>query len=689
MKWLYSGWAVAITIVLLAALRITDPVPLQSLRSQTFDYYQKLDEINESNDVVLLNIGEQSLSVNGQWPWPRQYFAQLIVDLATKNSGVIGWTVMFPEADRFGGDNVFADFLNQNVVNVPGARRNPVNYNVLSQTPSVKGIKDTGPHIGTGTIGPVPAQEYLLTWPNLVTNIPILEVASNGKGVNASAPQPDNQTRTYPLAITVSDKIYPSFAVEMLRVKTGRPSYVIKTSEIGIQEVAVPPYEPIITQPNGTAYIRFNNTFEEIEYTGADSVPDLAGKFVIVGVTAEGIANPVPTPRGNLYPQHIQAHMLQNFIDGSNITRNELSSLVELLCALLSMILIAIVIYKLPVWAGLVTTVTIIGGIVYYSVHSYTTNLVLFDATFPAISAFLIFSHASFNNFWIQFKLREQIKKQFEHYLAPAMVKKLQKNPELLQLGGETKTMTYLFSDIRGFTPISEQFKTDPQGLGKLINKYMTPMTNLVMENNGTVDKYIGDALMAIWGAPLDIEDHAQQAVDTARAMEPALAKLNKELREEGLMELSIGIGINTGDAVVGNMGSDQRFDYSVLGDSVNLAARLEAQTKEYGVFFMFTEHTLAQINKEENLVMLDKIAVKGQTAPVSIYTILNDDKYARTVRRMVDAYQDREWSTCANQISILKEHGWNDTLANMYAERITRPCPEGEWDGVDRKTSK
>ena len=689
MKWLYSGWAVAITIVLLAALRVADPIPLQSFRSQTFDYYQQLDDIKQSNDVVLLNIGEQSLSVNGQWPWPRQYFAQLVVDLATKNSGVIGWTVMFPEADRFGGDNVFADFLNQNVVNVPGARRNPVNYNVLSQTPSIKGIKTTGPHIGTGTIGSIPAQEFLLKWPNLVTNISMLEVVSNGKGVNASAPQPDNQTRTYPLAITVSDKIYPSFAVEMLRVKTGRPSYVIKTSEIGIQEVAVPPYEPIVTQPNGTAYIRFNNQFEEIEYTGADSVPDLAGKFVIVGVTAEGIANPVPTPRGNLYPQHIQAHMLQNFIDGSNITRNELSSLVELLCALLSMILVALAIYKLPVWAGLCTSVCIIAVNVYSSIHLYITDLVLFDATFPALSAFLIFTQSSFNNFWIQFKLREQIKKQFEHYLAPAMVKKLQKNPELLQLGGETKTMTYLFSDIRGFTPISEQFKTDPQGLGRLINKYMTPMTNLVMENNGTVDKYIGDALMAIWGAPLDIEDHAQQAVDTARAMEPALAKLNKQLKEEGLMELSIGIGINTGDAVVGNMGSDQRFDYSVLGDSVNLAARLEAQTKEYGVFFMFTEHTLAQINKEENLVMLDKIAVKGQTAPVSIYTILNDDKYARTVRRMVDAYQDREWSTCATQIQILKEHKWNDTLADMYAERITRPCPEGEWDGVDRKTSK
>ena len=243
------------------------------------------------------------------------------------------------------------------------------------------------------------------------------------------------------------------------------------------------------------------------------------------------------------------------------------------------------------------------GGIVYYSVHSYTANLVLFDATFPVLSAFLIFTQSSFNNFWIQFKLREQIKKQFEHYLAPAMVKKLQKNPELLQLGGETKTMTYLFSDIRGFTPISEQFKTDPQGLGKLINRYMTPMTDLVMENEGTVDKYIGDALMAIWGAPLDIDDHAQRAVDTAMAMEPALLELNKNLKKDGLMELSIGIGINTGDAVVGNMGSDQRFDYSVLGDSVNLAARLEAQTKEYGVFFMFTEHTLKQISIPKNLV--------------------------------------------------------------------------------------
>jgi adenylate cyclase len=689
MKWLYSGYAVAVSIVLLLALRVFDPTPLQSLRGQVFDSYQQLDEIQQSENVVILNIGEKTLAKYGQYPFPRQYYAQMVIDLATKNSGVTGWTIMFPEEDRFQGDESFAGIMQQNVMNIPGARKNPVNVNVLSQTPSIKGVKSTGPHIGTGTIGPVPAKDYLLTWPNLVTNVPMLEVVANGKGVNASAPQPDNQTRTYPLAITVGDKIYPSFAVEMLRVHTGKPSYIIKTSEIGIQEVAVPPFDPIVTQPNGTAYIRFNNTFDEIEYEGAESIPDLMGKWVIIGVTAEGIANPVPTPRGNLYPQHIQAHMLQNFIDGSNITRSQLSSLIELLIASVTMLLVALAVYRLPLLLTAPIALTILGGIAYFSVYKYTSSLVLLDATFPVLSGFLVFTQAAFNNFYKQFKLREQIKKQFEHYLAPAMVKKLQKDPSLLRLGGDTRTMTYLFSDIRGFTPISEQFKTDPQGLGKLINRYMTPMTDLVMRKEGTIDKYIGDALMAIWNAPLDVDNHAQLAIDTAMEMEVELKKLNKELKADDLMELGVGIGINTGDAVVGNMGSNQRFDYTVLGDSVNLAARLEAQTKEYGVFFMFTEHTLGHITTPENLTMLDKIAVKGQTAPVTIYTILNDHKYARVVNRMVDSYQNRAWAECSHQIEIIKDHNWNDTLADLYAERIKQPMPQGDWDGVERKTSK
>jgi len=441
--------------------------PLQSLRSQTFDYLQQLDEVKPSQEVVVINIGENSLNTWGQWPWPRQNFAQLIHDLRQKNAGIIGLNFMFPETDRFGGDETLASWMKGNGI-------------VLSQTPSGRGIRSSGPHIGTATIGPVPATNYLLTWPNLVTNINELESVAEGIGVIASAPQPDNQTRTYPLAVGVGGKIYPSFAIEMLRTYTGKPSYVLKTSEVGVQEFAVPPFDPIVTQPNGTAYIRFNNTFEQVEYVDINSLPDLGGKFVIVGVTAEGVANPVPTPRGNVMPQQIQAHMLQNFIDGSNITRDELSSLVELLCALAGMVFIALAVYNSPVWLSGLVFLFSFGYVIGYSVTGYQENLKLFDATFPAIAFLLIFTQSSFNNFWIQFKLRAEIQKQFAGYASPTVVRMLQENPDLIKQGMK-KEVSICFSDLRGFTPLGESFGDDVQGLTKIMNGYMDAITQPIL----------------------------------------------------------------------------------------------------------------------------------------------------------------------------------------------------------------
>ena len=615
MKWIYSKSAVVVTILLLLGLRIADPVALQSLRSQVFDSYQQLDTIVDSNDVAIINIGEKSLEALGQYPFPRTTYAQLIYDIRQKNQGIIGFTIMFPEQDRFAGDEVFASWIKDNGI-------------VLSQTPSSKGVRSSGPHIGTGTIGPLPAQDFILTWPNLVTNINQLETMALGIGVNASAPQPDNQTRTYPLTIGVEGKLYPSFAIEMLRVNTGKPSYIIKTTEVGISEIAVPPYDPVVTQPDGTAYIRFNNNFEEIEYTGADSLPNLENKYVIIGVTAEGIANPVPTPKGLMYPQHIQGHMLQNFIDGSNIQRSQLSALYELLGALLGMVIIGLCVYRTPIWLTVPISLSLLGGTAWISVQLYQSKLLLFDATFPIIAMFLIFSQATFNNFYKQYKLRQQIKAQFGTYISPEYVDMLVKDPSLMKLGGERKEMSFLFADIVGFTPISEQYmkNDDPEGLVELINSFLDKMTNIVLANGGTIDKFMGDCIMAFWNAPVPCENHAEMAVKTAIEIELLGDELEKEMQELGLPRVKFGTGVNTGTCIVGNMGAETRLDYSVVGDAVNLGARLEAETRKQDTPILISEYTY---NKTTNFpcIELDEVTVKGKEEPVKIYAPLIQDK--------------------------------------------------------------
>jgi adenylate cyclase len=685
MKWATSGWAVAVSIVLLATLRIADPTPLQSLRSQTFDYLQQLDEVKPSQEVVVINIGENSLNTWGQWPWPRQNFAQLIHDLRQKNAGIIGLNFMFPETDRFGGDETLASWMKENGI-------------VLSQTPSGRGIRSSGPHIGTATIGPVPATNYLLTWPNLVTNINELELVAEGIGVIASAPQPDNQTRTYPLAVGVGEKIYPSFAIEMLRTYTGKPSYVLKTSEIGVQEFAVPPFDPIVTQPNGTAYIRFNNTFEQVEYVDINSLPDLGGKFVIVGVTAEGVANPVPTPRGNVMPQQIQAHMLQNFIDGSNITRDELSSLVELLCALAGMVFIALAVYNSPVWLSGLIFLFSFGYVIGYSVNGYQENLKLFDATFPAIAFLLIFTQSSFNNFWIQFKLRAEIQKQFAGYASPTVVRMLQENPDLIKQGMK-KEVSICFSDLRGFTPLGESFGDDVQGLTKIMNGYMDAITQPILDADGMVIKYIGDASMHIHNAPMDDPDHPASAVKTGLLMLRAVEEFNDKIVKEGRPPVGMGAGINTGLGYIGEMGSTARHSYDILGDAVSTAARIESKCKEYGCLLLVGGDTYKHTKDKFFYLKVDDLAVKGKTVGIEIYTVLDikQTKYAKARQMHEDMHMHYRKQKFDKAIKLCEQlhdafEGKMEGYYNMWIERCeyqkTQDLPK-DWNGVFIATTK
>jgi adenylate cyclase len=321
--------------------------------------------------------------------------------------------------------------------------------------------------------------------------------------------------------------------------------------------------------------------------------------------------------------QTISAQTFDTVLTGNHLIRLPQADTYEILFMGLLGLLMIILIPRVSVLFSVPLLVFVLGGISYASFMAYANKGWLIDPSFAILYIFLIWSHSTYNNFATQSRLRQQIKKQFEHYLDPRMVKKLQKNPSLLKLGGEARVMTFMFSDIRGFTPISEKYKTDPEGLTKLINRFLTRMTNVIIANGGTIDKFMGDCIMAFWNAPLENEDHQMLAVMTASQMQTELARLNEELTEQGLPKINIGIGINTGPCLVGNMGSDQRFDYSVIGDAVNLASRLESSSKTLGKTLVISENTRCGIEHIFPFEFIDSITVKGKTEPIKVYTVI------------------------------------------------------------------
>jgi adenylate cyclase len=294
--------------------------------------------------------------------------------------------------------------------------------------------------------------------------------------------------------------------------------------------------------------------------------------------------------------------------------------------------------------------------------------------------------HAVFNRFVKEFSLKQQIKKQFGTYLSPDMVAQLQKNPDLLKLGGDSRELSIMFTDVRGFTAISEHYGKDVQGLTKIMNRYMTAMTAEILENKGTIDKYIGDAQMAFWNAPLDDSNHAENAVRTAIKMLKSLEQFNEEIQQEGIPAFGMGMGINTAEVVVGNMGSDQRFDYTCLGDGVNLAARLEGQSKTYGVFIVLGEETAKQVDNKIDVFELDCIAVKGKTIGVRIYTVGTETEHHR---QFLEAYYSGDWDEALKRLDDAMEfHPEFHNYYVMMKKRLALGKPV-DWDGTFRATTK
>ena len=607
MKYITSIWACLAVFALLVGVRIIDPEPVERIRLISFD--SKITSIpeKESDQIVLINIGEKSLEKYGQWPWPRQYFAQMISDLRNANAGMIAFTVMYPEPDRFGGDEVFASWIKDNGI-------------ILSQTPSARGRSDVAPYVGVATLGEGDPYNFVYEYEGLVTNIP--ELVPEGMGMINATPEVDNLVRRMPLITQVNNQLYPSLPMEIIRTLQQKKSYTIKAHELGIVDLMIPPYEPIKTDMSGSIWINPTYRFEDIEYYG-QALPNLQGKTVLIGTTAEGIQVLLPTPKGAEYPHTVQASALQTIMNGDSISRPQLANLMEIALAVLLGLGVILSVYYLPLFLSLTAFVGFVGGGVLASHFAWTDSFFLIDWTYSLILCIILFAQASFNNFYKQFKLRQLIKKQFGTYLSPDMVNELQKNPDLLKLGGERKDMTFMFMDIVGFTPISEHYKNndDPEGLVVLINTYLDRMTKIVLKNGGTIDKYMGDCIMAFWNAPLPCEDHADKAVQTSLEICEAADELIQQLEDQGLPRIDIGIGINSGTCIVGNMGSESRFDYSVIGDAVNLGARLEGQTRNYdGVRVLLGPETYRSCPKR-SFVEVDRILVKGKKEKVTIYT--------------------------------------------------------------------
>jgi adenylate cyclase len=610
MKYLTSIWTTIFLGITLLGVRIADPQLLEQFRLSIFDQYIQSLPVEHSNDIVLINISESSLEAYGQYPWPRQNHAAVISDLRNANAGMIGFTIMFPEEDRFSGDTIFASWIKDNGI-------------ILAQDADQNGRSSKAPYVGYATFGysgdPL---DLTYRYKGLITNIEELEKHAWGVGLLNGAPEVDNLTRRIPLMSQVNGELYPSFALETVRAMQDKKSYTIKLNEAGIESIVLRPFI-IPTDERGSIWLKWNTHFESIDYDG-QPLPDLKGKTAIIGVTAKGIVPQVSTPAGLLYPHQIQANALQTIISDSPISRPQWTFLAELSMILVGSLLIVLSVYYLPIWSGIVFFVGSAVAVCYAVYYAWYEFSILLDLSASLIIYILLLTSASFNNFYKQFVLRQQIKKQFGTYVSPDLVKQLQKDPSLLKLGGERKNMTFMFMDICGFTPISEHYKNndDPEGLVILINNYLDTMTKIVLKNGGTIDKFMGDCIMAFWNAPLPCDDHADKAVQTSLEICDAADILIKELEEQGLPRIDIGIGINTGDCIVGNMGSEERFDYSVIGDAVNLGARLEGQTRNYdGIRVLLGEETYRQCPSRK-FTEVDRIQVKGKSELITVYTL-------------------------------------------------------------------
>ena len=718
-------------LLVLVPLRILDPPPLEEIRLRTFDFYQTLrPRQTTARPVTVVDIDESSLKEIGQWPWPRTIVADLVTRLTQLGAVAIGFDIIFAEPDRM-SPGIAATSLRDLDEEVRNKLRSlPSNDEVLAEAirhsrvvagqvgsamPVARTQAESALQTGFAVRGPDPSR-FLVTFAGLLRNVPAIEQAAAGRGVFSIQPERDGIIRRVPMIMQAQGAMVPALSMELLRVVTDSGAILVRTDEAGVQSVAVPGLE-LPTDQNGRLWVHFDR-HDPSRYVSATDVlqgrtlrDNVEGKLVLIGTSAAGLLDVKTTPVAAAMPGvEVHAQILESAIANSLLTYPNYAIGAELLVAVL--VGLAIIIVAPMVRASTVIALggIVVAGLMGVSWYLFSQHNLLIDFTYPLMASGFVYLTLIFINYFQEQKQRQQIRAAFGYYLSPALVEQLARSPEKLVLGGEERRMTILFSDVRGFTTISEHYKHDPQGLTRLMNRFLTPLTNAIIERNGTIDKYIGDAIMAFWNAPLDDSQQEINACEAALEMLARADNLNQEFKREAdqnggkYMPLRIGVGLNTGPCVVGNMGSDFRFNYSVLGDTVNVASRLEARTKDYRIPIIIGEGTAKKAKERFATMEIDRIQVKGKTQPETIFTVLGRAELGRDpnflelqelTTKMLRYYREQNWTQALDTIEPCRKaaEGFGvGALYLMYAERIAafrHNPPPPDWNGVYEAESK
>jgi adenylate cyclase len=734
-------------------MRWQDVTFVGQLRMSVFDTYQRIaPRTFEDVGVRIVDIDEKSLEEMGQWPWPRTNLAGLVYRLRAAGARVVGFDMVFAEPDRTSPARVVSDWpksaATEEIATI--ARTLPDHDKLFAQFIAGTGQVVTAIQLTNKDIETPPRQignfsvageagrklsDFIAVLPGAAKNLDVIENATSGNALVNVAPEQDGIVRRVPLLAALDHELpvigmptYPTLSMEMLRVLQDAPKTMnVRMSGAsgstrwgqaeGIEAIRVGQMT-IPTDHAGYMWVHFTGHQKDRYISASDVMSDrlpkdaLRNTVVLIGTSAAGLLDLRSSPLDPVLPGvEVHAEMLEQMILGHFLTRPYWAAEAEMLVLLLVGLFFVLTVPRLgAVWPAVFGGTLGIGAI-WFSWWAYQAKLVLIDPAYPLISLIAVYIATTVIGFMRTEGERQQVRTAFANYLSPTLVNELSRHPERLRLGGETRDMTLMFCDVRGFTSISEGFKSNPEGLTRLINRLLTPLTQCILEREGTIDKYMGDCVMAFWNAPLDVEQHAHRACESALAMRHALDHLNTERLQEAkqadepFLPLNIGIGINCGDCLVGNMGSDQRFDYSVLGDAVNLAARLEGQSKNYGVDIVVGEDVAKRVSDEFAILELDLIAVKGKSEAVHIFALLGNDTmraddrfdaYRKLHQSMLDAYRSKQWDLATELITQCRDAsrgiGALSGLYDLYLERIAlfkKTPPPADWDGVFVATSK